>query len=478
MSRTRCRCPGWLALVAACAIAACSGPSPGGNNGDDDVPGDGSLPGFDAPPPAGLFPLGASSDGTTLVTGDGKPFLIHGEAAWSLIAQLSTSDAMRYLADRHGRGVNVLLVNLIEHFYSDHHPADAAGDAPFTAKGDFSTPNEAYFAHADQVIDLAASQGIAVMLFPSYLGHQTQEGWRDEMMVMGAVAGAPKCASYGHFLGQRYAGKQHIIWMWGGDDTPSAATEPAVETCMMAIRDGIVAAAPGALTSAHWAPDSTSRTEGAFQGSIKLVGVYDYGDDLQDTCRTTRSEAPRMPTYLLETCYEGEVIQGCSGAASETRRRQFWGWLGCGAGQIYGIGGMWQFDANWQSKLGSPVTVSAQRLLAVAQQVAWNTLAPDTALVTAGGGDVKTEFEVAAARTADHKQAVVYVPPGTPPSGIVPITVDLAELSGAVTATWHDPTADHSIAAGDGLSGSHVFTRPSGKNSGGDTDWLLVLTVP
>ena len=478
MARTRCRCPGWLTLVTACAVAACGG-SPGSNSGDDggSVPGDGSLPGFDAPPPEGLFPLGVSSDGTTLATGDGKPFLIHGEAAWSLIAQLSTSDAMRYLADRRGRGINALLVNLIEHFYADHAPKNAAGDPPFTDSKDFSTTNEAYFAHADQVIDLAASQGMAVMLFPSYLGYQLQEGWRNEMMMMGQVAGAPKCASYGRFLGQRYAGKKNIVWMWGGDDTPTQ--EPAVETCMKAIRDGIVAAAPGALSSAHWAPpDSTSRDEPAFTSSIKIVGVYHYGDDLQDTCRATRNAAPRMPAYLLETCYEGEVIQSCSGDASEARRRQFWGWLGCGAGQIYGVGGIWQFSAGWQSKLGSPVTVSAQRLLAIAQQVAWNTLAPDAALVIAGGGDVGTEFEVAAARTADHKQAVIYVPPGTPPSGVVPITVDLAELGGAVTATWQDPTADHSIAAGDGLSGSHTFTRPSGNNSGGDTDWLLVLTVP
>jgi hypothetical protein len=471
--RTRCRCPGWLALVAACATAACGG-SPGGNtSGDDDVPGDGSLPGFDAPPPAGLFPLGVSSDGTTVVTGDGKPFLIHGEAAWSLTAQLSTGDAMRYLADRKNRGINAILVNLIEHYYADHAPKNAAGDAPFTTAGDFSTPSEAYFAHADQVIDMAASQGMAVMLFPAYLGHQIQEGWRDEMMNMGSVAGAPKCASYGHFLGQRYAGKQNIIWMWGGDDTPSG--EPAVEACMEAIRDGILAAAPGALTSAHWAPNSTSRTEQAFTGSIKLVGVYDYGDDLQDTCRTARNGAPRMPTFLLETCYEGEVIQSCSSDPLEARRRQFWGWLGCGAGQIYGVGGIWQFSPGWQSKLGSPVTVSAQRLLAIAQRVAWNTLGPDAALVTAGGGDVGSEFEVVAARTADHKQAVIYLPPDSPATAV---TVDLAELSGPVTATWQDPTADHSVAAGDGLAGDQVFTRPPGNNSGGDTDWVLVLTVP
>jgi hypothetical protein len=433
-------------------------------------------PPVDAPPPSGLFPLGVSSDGTMLVTNGGQPFLLQGEAAWSLIVQLSTSDATRYLTDRHGRGINALLVNLIEHFYSDHPPSDTAGDAPFTTAGDFSTPNERYFAHADQVIDLAAGQGMAVMLFPAYLGFQVQEGWRTEMTAMGSVSGAPKCASYGRFLGQRYASRHNILWMWGGDDTPTL--EPAVEACLKAIRDGIVAAEPGALTSAHWAPNSTSRSEPNFSGSIKLVGVYDYSTSLSTTCRNARTDAssPRMPTYLLETCYEGELIQGCSGDSAEARRRQFWGWLGCGAGQIYGIGGMWQFSSGWVNKLGSPASVSAQRLVTIAQQVAWNTLAPDDGLVTAGAAAGSI-----AARTANNRQAVIYLAPKlpapAPPINTAPITVNLARLSGAVTATWQDPTANRSIAAGSGLTGSQVFTPPAGGNSAGNQDWVLVLTA-
>lgn len=44
-------------------------------------------------------------------------------------------------------------------------------------------------------------------------------------------------------------------------------------------------------------------------------------------------------------------------------------------------------------------------------------------------------------------------------------------------ATWQDPTADHSVAAGNALTGSHVFKTP-GNNDGGDSDWALVLTAP
>ncbi len=457
-------------VMVASLVAACSGSTaPGGGIGADGGIGDGgTLPGFDAPPPMGLFPLGVSSNGGYLVAADGKPFLLHGEAAWSLIVQLTTADAMQYLADRRGRGVDAILVNLIEHLYSDHPPSNAAGDAPFTTPGDFSTPNEAYFAHADQVIDLAASQGMAVLLFPSYLGLQAQEGWRDEMSTMGSTAGAPKCASYGRFLGQRYASKKNILWMWGGDYTPTSGS--SLETCMKAISDGVRSASPGALDSAHWSMESTSRDETAFAGSISMAGVYTYNLALP-VCRSARLRTPTMPTYLIETCYENDAYGRCP-AKGDVRRQQWWSLLGCGAGEIYGIEGLWQFASMWPQKLGSPVSVGEQQLNAIAQQVAWQTLALDDALVTAGRGTTGMPDEVAAARTADHKQAVIYVPP----AGASTITVDLSRMSGPVTATWQDPTADHSVAAGDGLTGSHAFTRP-GNNDGGDADWVLVLTT-
>lgn len=474
MPGSRGRSSKWLAAAAIASLAAaCSGSSnPGGTDGG--VGDGGTLPGFDALPPTGLFPLGVASDGASLVTADGHPFLLHGEAAWSLIAQLTTTETMQYLADRHRRGVNAILVNLIEHNYSDHPTthSNAAGDVPFTMPRDFSTPSEAYFAYADQVIDLAASQGIAVLLFPSYLGLQSYEGWRDEMSAMGAEAGAPKCASYGRFLGQRYASKPNIVWMWGGDFTPT--TGSSLETCMKSIRDGILAAQPGAPSTAHWQPESTSRDEPTFASSISLVGVYSYIlDQEKQKCAAARSVTPRKPAFLIETCYEGETIRSCPDTPADIRRRQWFGFLACGAGEIVGNNPIWRFGTDWQQQLASPASTGEQRLAAIAGMIAWQTFAPDSALVTVGQAPAGNDAELAIVRTADHKQAVIYVPTG----GAATITVDLGRMTGAVTAIWQDPTADHSVAAGDLLTGLHVFRTP-GTNNGGDTDWVLILTAP
>jgi hypothetical protein len=239
---------------------------------------------------------------------------------------------------------------------------------------------------------------------------------------------------------------------------------------MKAISDGIRAAEPGALASAHWAPESTSRDEPTFVDSLRLVGVYTYLDVLP-ACRAARLAGPRLPSYLIETCYEHETIRSCAGTATEVRRRQWWALLGCGAGEIVGNNPIWKFGSGWPQELASPASLGEARLAALAQQVAWQTLALDDALVTAGHD---TGYrEIAAARSADHKQAVIYIPP----DGASTITVDLGQLSGPVTATWQDPTTERSMSAGSGLTGSHAFTTP-GSNAGGDADWVLMLGAP
>ena len=100
------------------------------------------------------FPLDVSADGRRLEDADGRPFLINGDAAWSLMVELDEPQAETYLEDRRQRGFNAVLVNLIERGFGG--PANAGGPATFRPENDFTSPNEAYFAHVDWVIDRAA----------------------------------------------------------------------------------------------------------------------------------------------------------------------------------------------------------------------------------------------------------------------------------------------------------------------------------
>jgi len=110
------------------------------------------------------FPLRRA--GACLVDARGAPVWLHGEAAWSLLVRLTDDEVDRYLADRRARGVNALLVNLLEHKFADHPPANRAGDLPFRAPGAFTAPGEPYFAHVDRVLARAARAGMVVLSLP------------------------------------------------------------------------------------------------------------------------------------------------------------------------------------------------------------------------------------------------------------------------------------------------------------------------
>jgi hypothetical protein len=60
------------------------------------------------------FPIRVSENGRYFEDQDGKPVLIQGDSAWSLIAQLNLKEAEYYLNRRKAQGFNSILVNLIE----------------------------------------------------------------------------------------------------------------------------------------------------------------------------------------------------------------------------------------------------------------------------------------------------------------------------------------------------------------------------
>ncbi len=123
-----------------------------------------------------LYPVKVGPDHRHLVDQNGGPFLVQGDAGWSLISGLTKEEAEKYLEARCRLHFNSIIVNLIEHKFRG--PVNRYGEPPFTTPGDFSTPNEKYFEHADWVIRKAQEKGLQVFLAPIYLGYiGTEEGW-------------------------------------------------------------------------------------------------------------------------------------------------------------------------------------------------------------------------------------------------------------------------------------------------------------
>jgi hypothetical protein len=238
------------------------------------------------------FPLSIKPGAAYPVDAAGRPFLLIGDAAWSLIAQLNREDAELYLEDRRKRGFNAVLVSLVEHKYASRAPANIYGEQPFLTPGDFSTPNERYFQHADWVLERAAAKNILVLLTPDYLGYGGEdEGWWKEL----TRQGPEKLRAWGQFVGKRYAHLDNILWVNGGDYTPPD------KSILRAVAEGLREADPSVLQTVHNGPETLTldHWSPSRDNWLSVNTVYTYGP-IYDVMREQSARAAPMPTMLIE----------------------------------------------------------------------------------------------------------------------------------------------------------------------------------
>jgi len=184
--------------------------------------------------PASDLRLKISENGRYLVDQKGNPFLVVGDSPWSIIVQPDEKDREAYLADRERRGFNSIIVNLLEHKFCTSPPRTRSGLAPFSEPGDLSTPNEAYFDFAHQVVERAGGHGMVVWLAPAYLGYGGgDEGFFQEIK----AGGREKLHTYGRFVGKRFKDLPNLVWMLGGDYTPEGPDQWVVNELAAAIRE-------------------------------------------------------------------------------------------------------------------------------------------------------------------------------------------------------------------------------------------------
>jgi len=421
---------------------------------------------------AAVFPLRTSGNGRFLIDQKGEPFLIVGDTAWSLIAQLSDADIDRYLEDRQNRGFNSIIVNLIEHKFSTNPPKTLAGLAPFTEAGDFSTPNPAYFDFAHEVVERANQRGIVVWLFPAYLGYSGgDEGFFREMK----ASGKESLKHYGRFVGRRFRDLPNIVWVMGGDFTPKQDDQWVVAEMAEGIQEEDVMH----LMTGHGSPKHSAVVAFGEQVRLTVNSVYSYEKTLFRPVQAEYKRRPIRPFVLIESTYEGEH----NSTPDQIRRQAYWAMLGGACGQFFGNNPMWHFDGpglypvetTWNEALGGSGSRDVARLRSLFVSLPWHHLEPEKTheVVTDGYGDgVATALT---SRTVDGRLSVTYLPSTGTDSR--KLTVDLTKFSGPITARWYNPADGRWKNAFDGTlpnRGSHQFITP-GDNGTSTNDWLLVL---
>ncbi len=401
---------------------------------------------------AGPYPVRVAADHRHLVDQNGAPFLIHGDTPWSLIVGLTRQEAEQYLENRRRKGFNSIIVNLIEHKYRG--PVNRYGDGPFTTPGDFSTPNEKYFEHADWVIRKAAEKGIQVFLAPIYLGYiGTDEGWIEESL----ANGPEKCRAWGQYVGKRYRNFDNLVWIIGGDRNPDKARDH-----VNAVARGIKEFDHRHLFTAHCHPENSALDQYKDDGWLHVNNTYTYGIVHKKLLADYR-RAPAMPYFLTESTYEGEH----NATPVQIRRQAYWAILCGAAGQFLGNRPIWLFDPGWQTAMDATGSQDMVRLKALFNSRPWHELVPDVKreVVIDGLGEFNGLDYLAAARTADGGSVMAYLPSSRT------FTVDLTKVSGkTVTAWWFNPRTGKADASGEfPASGKRQFTPP------GDGDWVFVL---
>lgn len=422
-----------------------------------------------------LAQLRASDDLLYVTESDGTPVFLNGESAWCLFTALSVASADSFLANCEDHGINYLQTMLIEDGFTDNAPMNIHGVAPFSG-APFATPVEAYFAHCDSVITAAATHGVYLQLYITYLGNGAWEGWQTEV----GNASMADMEFYGSYIGNRYKDMPNIVWGVSGDCDPTA-WRAKIDTMVV---DGLLPADPNHLISTRDETGSFSHSHWPGRPWLTLDGFYPYwGPSAFAPSRVYQManesrENPGRPYLLQEAWYEDEHTYGGGTypTPEQLRQQMYYGVLGGAiAGQVFGNCPIWLFSSgpglvcglgDYRTWLDSPGHQSTAWCGNLFRSRYWYRLAPDLnqTVMTAGYGNYWGDDYVTTAYASDGSSIIAYLPTSRA------VTVDPAVLAGgSLHAYWFDPEGGAVTDLGAMASVMRSYTPP------GDGDWLLVI---
>jgi Protein of unknown function (DUF4038)/Putative collagen-binding domain of a collagenase len=409
-----------------------------------------------------IYPLKLSSGNRFLADQNNQPFFWSGDAAWSLIAQLSKQDVDLYLDNRKEKGFTVIMVNLIEHKFCTNPPANFYSESPFNGNP-FISPNEKYFEHADYVIKSAARRNIVVLLAPLYLGYNCQdEGWCAEV----EQASLTDLRSWGQYIGTRYKKFNNIIWLIGGDTNPYRVKDKVLEMVK-----GILEYDTLHLFTAHNQPEAMAITPWPDESWLSINNVYSYDSVLYTHYKTAYNQTRVMPYYQIESAYENEH----NSTPQQLRSQAYWAILSGASGHIFGNCPIWHFGSiktwcnitDWKKEMNNYGSVSMDYLQRLFRSRSWQTLIPDfeNRIITSGYGTWGSKDHVASAITSDGNTLIAYLPSKRM------VTVDMSIIRAAqAKCWWYNPSNGNAIFIGTCMNSRFRSFTPDS-----DGDWVLVI---
>lgn len=415
------------------------------------------------------WPVKVSSNHRYLTDSKGNPFLLLADTGWDLMCATSVEDGKLYIDDRSNKNFTAIFTCLAR-------PSDKSTIemVPFL-QDNLLTPNDIFFARCREYISYAQKKGITMILNPFWAS-----AFREETRLMTEA----QLNELGRYYGKRFKDFPNIIWAVGGDFTPENDTD---------------------IDNMNWFAQGLNEEDtvhlltyfpGGGKGSWQFYNDAEWLDFHLYQIKRVDSHLhynkakegyqmqPDRPVFYGEACYEyyqtGQRWPFCTDL--NTRRTQYWALTYGACGYTYGRRGVWGFDAlntysystdgPWKSLLDSKGANDIKRVAKLFSEIEWHKLEPDYndnfAISGVGSGSGKTTASLA----IDGTFAIAYFPLSKS------TTFNLAQITAGnrVRAQWFDPTSGEYIT----VSGSpfvkinQEFITP-GKNSDGDTDWILIL---
>lgn len=436
-------------------------------------------------PPSILPLLRVSENQRFLQDENGNPFFWLGDTGWLLFSKLSREEADDYLEDRAAKGFSVIQVMVLhnvklKNFYGDSALVNQDVAQPLVTPGSSHENHEEYdyWDHVDFIINLAENKGIYMALVPVWGSN-----------VRGGKVSREQADIYSAWLAKRYADKNNVIWLIGGDVRGSDST-----ATWNLMGDNIRNYAPDHLITFHpfgrtrssmWFHHASWLDFNMFQSGHRRYDQDDtefaYGQDNWKYVRDDYHLNPVKPTIDGEPSYEG-IPQGLHDPAepfwkdNDTRRYAYWSVFAGGFGFTYGHSAVMQMHKagetggygvreDWHEALDPPGACQMKYLKKLMLSFPYFERIPDQSLIAGNPGE-KYEYLVA---TRGRDFALVYTYTGRE------MEITMGKTEGAkVEASWFNPRNGEQHSLGEiENKGVRSFDPPGVEEEG--NDWVLVL---
>jgi hypothetical protein len=377
-------------------------------------------------------PLKVSADGRHFVDRSGRPFFWLGDTAWPLLAEYSEAQAEAYLADRSARGFTVVQCVLAWGHGSgmeERSPiANASGDRPWV-DGDPARPNPAYFDHVEHLLEIANRHGLVLAMLPTW-GYYVKEA---------RILTAANARVYGRWLGERYRGAPNVVWVNGGDRTPTG-----FEDVFRELAHGLRGGDGGAhLITYH--PCGWRSSGQYFHGEdwldFDMIETWTEWTKIYAAVVADELRTPRKPVVLGEGAYENGPEYPQGPITPLVVRRQAWWTVTAGGFHTYGQNQMWRMEPGWEHTFDTPGATQVCLMKRILTSLPWWELLPDQGVFATGVGSERVLNT--AMRSTDGRLVLVYLSSPT----TVFLHLDKVEARKA-HATWISPVSGERKDAG------------------------------